>query len=363
MAKSKNKKSSVAKQSAGVAPRRTGQYIIYFFSMVVALAAIFLLVKVTPVPQSDLPVFPAAAAVCQAYRSLDGVCLTDAAAANLLPVGVMIENYFEARPPHNLTRAQLVYEAVTEGGIPRLLAVYATDEPIDEIGPIRSARPYFVEWAEELRAMYWHSGGSPQALTYLAATNRVYDVNEFSRGAFFWRDSSLNRPHNLFTSSERIQKYQTKIEAKTTGVYQPWTFVDDPELSARQDIATHFSFNYSPYNNYFTEWQYNKQENRYYRFQGGQAHLDSNGEQVSAKNIIFQYIPTYVIDRIGRQDIDTFGSGRILLFQNGGVTEGTWEKTVKGERTLFLNADGSAVRFNRGTTWITAMPIGYEVEY
>ncbi len=293
-------------------------------------------------------------------RYLDGVYV-EPGAENLLPIAVMIDNHVDSRLPRGLSKAQLVYEAVTEGGISRFMAIYATDQEIEKIGPVRSARPYFVEWAEEWGVAYFHCGGSNQALNKLNFSSLIFDINEFYQGQYFWRDQSLPRPYNIFTSSELIRNCQSDKELSQQGNFISWQFVDDPlEL---ETVIEDIGFNYSPYDEYQVNWYYNQENNNYLRYQGSRPHLDEDGGQLLAKNIIFQYIATEVIDDIGRKEIDTRGQGEILIFQNGSVEEGRWKKITRQSKTKFYYSDGQEVVFNRGPTWIEVLPLGYEVVY
>jgi hypothetical protein len=105
----------------------------------------------------------------------------------------MIDNSVFARPPSALSRAGLVYEAEVEGNATRLMAIFSSGKDLNEIGPVRSARPYFIEWAKEFGAPYVHCGGSPEALAILAKGG-IIDINEFYGGAYFWRDET----HEIF---------------------------------------------------------------------------------------------------------------------------------------------------------------------
>ena len=140
-------------------------------------------------------------------RWLDGI-LVPVNEVNAFPVAVVIDNDVLARPQAGLARASLVYEAPVEGGMTRYLAIFPADIDLEVIGPVRSARPYFVVWAEELRALFVHCGGSPEALARLKA-DTVYDLNEFYNNAYFWREESDNRsaPHNVLISGTNGRAY------------------------------------------------------------------------------------------------------------------------------------------------------------
>ncbi len=295
-------------------------------------------------------------------RRLDGVFLFSKKLTNLWPVAVMIDNQTEARPPVGLSKASLVIESLTEGRITRFLAIFDSGEKVEKIGPVRSARPYFLEWAEEFKALFIHSGGSPMALKGLSQRKYdVYDVNEFYWGKYFWRDNKRKRPHNLFITSSfwpkifQIKKIDNKIPS-----YRPWKFKRDISYNLRKERKQIIKINYqSP--DYFVEWHYQPLKNNYLRYQAGKEHLDENGQTLTAKNLVVQYVKMRLIDEIGRREIITQGTGRADIFLDGKRIEGKWEKRGKLKRTLFFNEKGEEIRFNRGTTWIEIVPFNSSI--
>jgi hypothetical protein len=272
----------------------------------------------------------------------------------------MIENHPDARPPAGLSRARLVYEAEAEGGITRFLAVFTGGENIPKIGPVRSARPYYVDWAEELKALYVHCGGSPAALAKIYA-DKVKDFNEYYNGSYFWRDSGRGAPHNLYTSSEKILGYLSMNPAASAGrLPAAWKFKDDagPEFRPESaSITAHYKGN-----DFTVLWKYDKMANDYERFEGGAVHADEDGSAIRAKNIIIQSVKSAVIDEEGRREIGNIGSGKALVCIDGRCDSGTWVKKSKGERTVFYGSDGAEAAFNAGTSWIEIMPIGYSAD-
>jgi hypothetical protein len=285
-------------------------------------------------------------------RRIDGV-LVEPEKANLYPIAVMIENKIESRPPSGLAEANLVYEALTEAGITRFLAIYASGEEIKKIGPIRSARPYFLDWAEELKALYLHVGGSPQALGEISH-HKIYDLDEYYNSAFFWRDEKRPRPHNVYTSSRLLEKALINKKIPQKGNYQSWLYKDKKDESANflaRKIVIDFST--SPYQ---VEWFYRPRLADYIRFQEEKPHRDSSGEIIKAKNIICQETETYILDEVGRKKIKTKGEGRALVFQDGKAIEAVWKKEAGSSRTRFYDREGREIKFNRGTTWIEVIP-------
>lgn len=299
-----------------------------------------------------------------AFRFIDGVEV-EAGRENLLPVAIMIENLVTVRPQSGLQSANVVYEALAEGGITRFMAVFASGDAVEEIGPVRSAREYYVEWAEEYEGMYAHAGGSPTALSRLYQNSYLTDLNQISGDhSYFWRDSATAAPHNLYTSSELLAFAQRdKGQEGNSGTYSPWRFSGSSEASTLGDV-TSITIPYSS-SSYEVEYTYDSNSNTYLRSNGGVAHTDENtGEQIAVHNILVQYVGTSLSgDDQGRLNINTTGTGEALLFNNGTVIEGTWAKTGAGERTRFFTEDGVEMTFNPGNIWVQVVPNDRTVEY
>ncbi|MBU4257395.1 DUF3048 domain-containing protein [Patescibacteria group bacterium] len=282
-----------------------------------------------------------------ARRNIDGVYV-EPGQENLFPIAAIIENHIDARPPSALSRANLVIEAEAEGGITRFLAVYADGSEIKEIGPIRSARPYFVDWARELSALFIHCGGSPEALVKIAREN-VFDLNEFYNGTYFWRGKSRPAPHNVYTSTENLNGYLENKKAGE-GKYLSWQFKDDaalPEGEIGKNVKIKFK---TP--DYYVDWVYNKESNGYIRYLAGQKHKDADGVEITAKNVIVMYVKAEVIDDESRLKMQHIGSGKAIVCLDGKCEEGSWEKKSGSARIRFYAGDNEEFKFNAGAAWI-----------
>jgi hypothetical protein len=306
-------------------------------------------------------------------RAIDGV-MVEPDKANLAPVAIMIENYIDSRPSVFLAKANLVYEAEAEGGVTRFLALYASGEKLAKIGPIRSARPYYVDWAEEFDAVYVHCGGSPEALVKIIKDD-VIDMNEFYNGGYFWREPKRSAPHNIFTSSDNLYKYQ-KNKNLAVGNFLSWQYKDEAVEANRPEQAS--TTIYFPGPDYVVAWQYNKKDNDYVRYLAGEIHVDEDGSIIKAKNIVIQYVPAIVLDEKLRLEMKTIGSGQAIVCLDGICQKGIWKKNNESARTRFYyenvatNPGGSStvvteqdneVKFNAGTTWIEVVRPEIEVGY
>lgn len=297
-------------------------------------------------------------------RLLDGVTV-EAAVSNRYPIAVMVENLVDIRPQAGLSQAGLVYEALVEGGITRFMAVYSTAETIDQIGPIRSARHYFVDWAEEYGGIYAYVGGSPQALGVTGASDYITDLNQFYNSEYYYRDENISAPHNLFSSSELLDYALRDLElAEIPGHFESYQFKTPVAETDRPGAVAPLTINYSNAD-YQVEWRYDAGSNQYLRWNGGEPHLDANtNEQLTANNIVIQRVPTTVLEvATGRLDLETIGSGDAIIFQDGATILGSWEKDQRGDRTLFYSADGNEIEFNPGSTWIQVVTADTAITY
>ncbi len=293
----------------------------------------------------------------KAVRRIDG-SLVEAGEENNMPYAVMIENHVDSRPPAGLSKAQLVYEAEAEGGITRFLAVYAGTEPISRIGPVRSARPYYIDWANEYGALYIHCGGSPDALAKIIAED-VFDMNEFYRGRYFWRDASRSAPHNVYTSTENIYNY-LKENSPEVPDYLRWAYKEEAVMESRA-TSSEIAINYKT-PAFKVTWKYGIIDNDYTRYYGDNPHSDEDGTPIRAKNVILQFVSSQVIDDYGRRAIKTSGQGRAAVCRDGSCEEGEWEK-APGGRTRFVSPGGADLPLNPGTTWIEIVPAGYKAAW
>lgn len=294
------------------------------------------------------------------YRLIDGIGVDEEAQANPPLFAVQIENMIDGRPLSGVSGANLVYETLAEAGITRLMAIYSADRDVSEIGPVRSARPYFLDWAAEYGALYVHSGGSPEALNVIPDYD-VIDLNEFSNGRFFWRSKSRYAPHNLYTSTELLND-AFKVKNGEVKNFTPWEFKDEAAVDARPDEEKRVKIYFST-KSYEVGWQYNREANDYLRYVAGSIAQDRNGDEVKTKNIVVQFAKTTILDSIGRKKIETVGDGEAIVFQDGVRIDGTWRKEAKGERTKFFDSTGAEIKFNPGVTWVEVVPIGTEVEF
>ncbi len=306
------------------------------------------------------------------------------------PLTVMVENHAESRPQSGLSSADIVYEAIAEGGITRFLAIfYCGVAQETTIGPVRSARTYFMDFASEYGdyPLYAHVGGANKpgkadALGQIGDygwLRKGNDMNQFSLGfPVFWRDyERLGHPvateHTMYSTTEKL--WEVAKERELTNVddegnawdenFIAWKFKDDKKQEDRGDVNNvEFEF-WENGTDYAVNWQYDKENNQYARINGDSAYVDKNDDsQVEAKTIIIQYMKeTGPIDELKHLLYKTIGSGKAVVFQDGEAIKGTWEKDEREVRTIFTDSKGKEISLNRGPIWIEIIPIGSEVSY
>lgn len=279
-------------------------------------------------------------------RRLDGVKVKPEL-ADLVPYSVMIENYIEARPLAGTSKANLVFEIPVEGGITRLMAFFDASSTVDKIGPIRSARPYFVDLAKSMEAVYTHVGGSPEALNKIAGLMGFRNLDEMANGQYFWRTTDRSAPHNVYSSTSQLNR---AVQGKKwqAGNYKSWAY-DDQTASTTVKSILEIKIPYG--GNYSVTWKYDAAKDMYQRYLAGRADKDADGNLVYAKNILLIYTEERVLDEVGRLSVRTTGEGKATLFRNGTDITGLWSRDAT-QFIKFQTSDGKDIAFARGTTWV-----------
>lgn len=281
------------------------------------------------------------------------------------PIAVMINNHNQARPYHSgLQDAYIVYEAIVEGGITRMMAVFK-DQTTARIGSVRSSRHYFLDYALENDAIYVHFGWSPQAENDIRSLG-VNNINGLYDNAF-WRDYNLpvNYEHKAVTSIEKINEvinqkgYRKEYNSKNVLDELSLKYsIDEIHINESEDsvVANNVSI---PYSYYMTSsYTYDATNNYYLRYANGVAHKDYiTGEQYHFKNIIIEKVENYTIDSYGRQSLNNIGTGTGYFITNGYARPITWEKASRSSKTVFKYLDGTPVVVNDGNTFIQIEPI------
>ena len=267
----------------------------------------------------------------------------------------MIENSMAARPQAGLLEADVVFEAITEGGITRFMALYQDAAP-EYVGPVRSARPHFIQWLMGFDAAYAHAGGSAEALSLINQWG-VKDLPHHS--SYYWRINGRVSPHNLYTSIPKLHEYEAS-KGFGKAVYTPLPR-KEKEAPVAVPTAKSIDFNISSHN-YNVHYDYDPATNTYHRVMGGAPHTaDPSGAQIAPKVVVALVMPQ------GRNGIyytyQTIGSGQAFIFQDGVVIGGTWKKDNNSANFTFTDPNGDEIKLNPGQTWFTALGDAGRVTY
>lgn len=277
-------------------------------------------------------------------------------------LAVVIDNTENARPQSGLELAEVVIEVPVEGGQTRLLAIISGEDQ-ELLGPIRSARGYFVDLAKEYKAILVHAGGSMDALEALQ-NEKIDNLDEIYGGthvaAAFWRVMERPKPYNLYSSSDSLRRaaINTKYNL-TTPPYQHTTLNPEDGVSGEEvsDITIFYPNRIS-----LVRYQYNKDKLVFERYMEEKPHMTAKGEQLTTANVIVQFVPYQYLDGDGHLRLIMHGSGNALIFRDGKLIEGLWEKTP-GQFTKFTDKKGNTIPLVEGPTWIEVVPNGTRVEY
>ncbi len=268
---------------------------------------------------------------------------------NKRPVtGIMIENSPDARPQSGLKDAGVVYEAIAEGGITRFLALFQEAQP-NYIGPIRSVRPYYLDFLMPFDASIAHVGGAPQALADIK-TLGVKDLDQFANSGAYYRISSRYAPHNMYSEMGKLDALNASkgyTSSNFTG------FLRKNEKAAATISARSIDINISGYL-YNTHYDYDAAVNAYKRSEAGKPHVDErSGAQLEPKVVVALVMSRGIASDGQHTNYATVGSGHMYVFQDGTLTEGTWSKGDRKAQFTFVDSNGAPLKLNPGQTWIT----------
>ena len=275
----------------------------------------------------------------------------------------MINNAPEARPQSGLNKADIVIEAVDEGGITRLIGIFSSNN-VDTIGPIRSARQYYAELARMFDPVYVFWGTYPEGyklidnmdmdvLTPLGDTTGVSSIQaNISEGKDAWRDSSRVAPHNAYSSTDKLTAAAQANGYSLKGGQSPFKFKLDAVNDKRGTIEN-IKIDFSSAS-FASDFKYEKDTNKYLKSVGGNPNLDrESSEQLSFNNIIA--LITDIAnsgDSAGHMIVRTTLGGKAFFFLDGNIIEGTWERKSVTDPMEFKDDAGNTVLFNRGSTYI-----------
>lgn len=268
------------------------------------------------------------------------------------PICIMINNIIDAMPQSGISQADITYEVLVEGGITRFMCVFKDYSNVPKLGPVRSARHYYVQISNMMQGIYTHVGWSIYA-NELIVNSGVNNINGLYDGTAFYRDESRYAPHNCYTDSEKLQKtlaenygYSLSYVGERSDMFH-FNINDTPIGNGQtaNKVTTAFSSDRKPW------FEYNSEDGLYYRFQYGDKQIDDQtGEQLSYKNVIVMFVAYSDLGE-GLKDIDFTTGGDALYFTDGEYKDITWE--LDGGVIKYYDADGEQLKMNPGKSFIT----------
>lgn len=301
--------------------------------------------------------------------------------SNQRPIAVMIDNNIGNGRHAGLQESYINYEIIVEGGLTRIMAVFK-DKDVSLIGPVRSSRHYFLDYALESDAIYAHYGWSAYAQNDIR-TLGVNNINGLYDDYPFWRDQSIAAPHNVFTSTEKLYDYAKQKNYNTTTTNWKLLNYTTDEVNLNEPISATTQVNPEtgkkekvpvtreglltansvviPYSYYQTRsYTYDAERKVYLRYMNDTPHIDKvSGQQLYYKNVIIQQVTNSQLDSEGRQDLNTTGSGNGYYITNGYAVPIHWTKSSRSAKTIYKYSDGSKVQINDGNTFVQIMPTTY----
>lgn len=290
--------------------------------------------------------------------------------ANRRPIAVMVNNLKAALPQHGVSQADIIYEVLAEGGITRMLAVFQSVEDVGDIGSVRSSRPYYLELALGLDAVYLHAGGSEDAYAKIKSwgVTALDCVNGPYEGTLYWRDKDRIKnagfEHSVFTSGETIincfKNYTFRMDHKDGYTYE-MEFADDgtPAGGESAQVIT------VPYSYYKTGvFRYDPENGRYLVEEYDKPYVDGNiGDQVGVTNVIILETACKLIsgDEYGHITVDLTSGGDGYFACGGKIVPIKWSKADRSSQLVYQTLDGKDVVFGRGPTYVNIIPLEKEI--
>ena len=292
---------------------------------------------------------------------------------NMRATAIMINNISVARPQKGLSQANILFESKVEGGITRFMAIFEDYTKIDgDVGPVRSGRDQFLQWAMPYHALYCHIGRSGITQTYIDSFEYNYlDVD----GQYRIFTERRNRPgydteHTSYTNAELLQAVIDKYEYDMNKTYGSpvFDFVDYRENNGTRELSgqqvTDISVVHSEvYRTYFT---YDEAANRYMmsQYNGSKRTREntvdeSNGQQLGFENVIIAFadISKYPWPGDGPYDpnyqkVDLSYGGVGYYFSNGRMEQIRWFKGGAPDVLRFTDMDENPLKINCGKSYI-----------
>ncbi len=281
------------------------------------------------------------------------------------PIAVMIDNHDDAWPQAGLQKAYMVYEIIVEGGETRLMALFKGVDDVEKIGPVRSARHYFIDYAMENDAIYVHFGESPQASSDIKKYS-IAEIDGISEdGTTFWRVKDKKAPHNAVTSMENlIKSAKNKNFRMTSSEESVLNYVADEVNLEEGQGAVSVTIPHSQLQT--VKYEYDEENKVYERFARKEAQVDwDTDEPITVKNIIITFCDNYTLsdaENKGRQGLKNIGTFDGYYITNGKAIKIKCIKNARDEKTVYQDLNGNEIDVNDGNTFVHICPTDADVE-
>jgi hypothetical protein len=292
----------------------------------------------------------------------------DAEVPNRPALAVKVENAPASRPQSGLEHADIVYEQIAEGGITRFIAVFQCKNA-DRLGPVRSVRLVDGDVVRQFaqngsQPLFAHSGGIPEIVEKIPAAG-LLDIGFEREPSAYERILERKAPHNLYTTTPDLYE----IAGDPSGVPPPvFTYDERVPSNSRPGTAIALPFAKVEGTDSAVRWKWNAGKKAYFRLHGETPHTLETSGQISAKNVVVQFVQTRdseFVDVTGApvQEIAAIGQGRAIVFRDGVAVEGTWTRHFATDLTVFKDGRGNVIDLAPGTTWVELFPANIEADF
>lgn len=279
--------------------------------------------------------------------------------ADLRPKAVMINNIKIAQPLLGISKADIVYECLVEGGITRLMAVYKDISDVECIGSIRSVRPNYLSLMRGLDATILYNGTSTQAKSIIKSDSlSAYDIGYYNNAC--WRDEyrrkNLGYEHSLLTSGEKLSFLISSVGERTTTSYDVgFVFDDDKSQINNGKNANSMTVRFSSYKTTDFEYDSNKKEYNVLQYNTNQYDGYYNVNN-TAKNVIAIFVNCTTIDDEGHIDMEIVSSGNGYYMCDGKYINIKWSKMSDDSPLLFTDESGNELIMKSGRQYVCCVP-------
>lgn len=301
---------------------------------------------------------------CQ--NPLTGVYGYSEAAVGKRPVAVMINNIKASLPQYGIAAADIIYELPVEGGITRMMAVYADYTAVPEVCSVRSCRYYYPILCLGMDAFYCHWGlDKTIAKDTLERTGIDHLDGDQISGELFKRDSERTKKyaqeHTGFLNgpklAEYIDKYGFRTDLSTAYNHTIFNFAaQDAQFTPDGDTADEVTLRFS--SDYYSTFQFDSESGEYKKLHSGNPHMDQHTDtQLSFENVIILQTNIYPGENGYLMTVELSG-GSGYYASNGGIIPITWEKSSENSPIKLYDSSGSELTLNAGKSYIGI--IGYD---